>query len=403
LRFDKREGKEMSPRISDKEFLRRVRNTRKRMAKEELDYLIVFSAYPEREGHIEYLTNYHGAFPQSQYDDVYRGLGYSALVLSQTEGPVLFTGVLFAAGRLVGVEKVDSFENLPLAISNFITESLRSSNRTSAKIGFAGEDVIPSLYLHDLSNTLQKKKSLRIQFVDAGELLMQQRMVKSEEEQNVLREGAKIADVGIRAAFEATKSGARELDLGIAASRACYEMGADYVARTRIYGRAISGVRWPIMTNRKLERGEITGIDLVGYYGSYGFDVLRMWTVGNPTSSQKELLNKAALLTELTSKKIRAGMNGDDISNLTTRVSSELEVDQNCEISPFGHAIGLEIVENPLLLPKSQVKVQRGAFLCIEPGLTEQRDQQTIHVEDEIAIRENGMPETVSKCTKQFY
>jgi Xaa-Pro aminopeptidase len=379
------------------------------MEEEELDYLVIFSSYPEREGHIEYLTNYHGAFPQSQYDEVYRGLGYGALVLSQSEGPSLFTGVLFASGRLVGVEKVDSSENPPLAVSNYISESLKSSNNnkhsssSAKKIGLAGEDIFPSLYMHELIGSISKRHNGRIRFVDASNLLLEQRMVKSGEEQRVLREGARVADAGIRAAFEATKEGARESDLGIAAARACYERGADYVVRTRIYGKGISGVRWPIMTNRKLKRGEITGIDLVGYYGSYGFDVLRMWTVGQPSSSQKELLNRAALLTELTTQKIRAGMNGDEVSNLTIELSSsELDLGPQVKISPFGHAIGLEIVESPLLLPKSQVKIQKGAFLCIEPGL-EGGNHQTIHFEDEISIGRNGRAETVSRCVKNFY
>jgi Xaa-Pro aminopeptidase len=392
----------MSPKIPDNEFRQRVRNTRKRMERKELDYLVAFSSYPEREGHLEYLTNYHGAFPPSQYDDVYRGLGYGALVLSQSEGPVLFTGILFASGRLVGVKDVNSSEDLPLAVSKYIAESLRSNSKTRAKIGFVGEDVFPALYMHELNNNLSKKVK-DIRFVDAGNLLLEQRMVKSEEEQRVLQEGAKIADTGIRAAFEVTKPGAKESDLGIAAARECYERGADYVARTRIYGKGISGVRWPIMTDRKLERGEITGIDLVGFYGSYGFDVLRMWTVGNPSSSQKELLNSAALLTEETGKRVRAGMSGDYVSNITMKVSMELKLKQRTRaISPFGHAIGLEIVENPILLPKSKVKILRGAFLCIEPGL-ETKDHQSLHFEDEVLIGNDGRAKTVTKFTKEFY
>lgn len=395
------QGNNMPLKIPDDEFRQRVRNTRRRMEREELDFLVAFSSYPEREGHLEYLTNYHAAFPPSQYDDVYRGLGYSAIVLSQSEGPVLFTGILFASGRVVGVKKVDSSENLLLAISNYIAESLRANSKSRTRIGLVGEDVIPALYLHELSSRLSKKME-EVRFVDAGNLLLEQRMVKSEAEQRVLQEGAKIADIGIKAAFEATKTGARESDLGIAAARACYERGADYVARTRIYGKGVSGVRWPIMTNRKLKKGEITGIDLVGFYGSYGFDVLRMWTVGNPSSSQKELLNSAALLTEETAKRVRSGMSGDDVSRVTMKLSSELKIKQNTRISPFGHAIGLEIVECPILLPKSQVKIRPGALLCIEPGL-ETEDHQTVHFEDEVLVRSDGKTETITKCTKHFY
>lgn len=384
----------MKPKISESEFKSRVRKTRRRMVEEGLDLLIAFSSYPEREGHLEYLTNYHGAFPPSQHDEIYKGLGYGALILDKSEGPILFPGVLFASGRLIGVEKVISTEDIGLAVSDFVISNIR----TGAKIGLVGSDVFPSLYMEEIEQRVMKKVE-QIQFVEADQVLLEQRMMKSEEEQGVLRESARIADKGIEAAFEVTKAGARESDLAIAAAQACYEEGADYVARTRIYGRAVSAVRWPILTNRKLVRGEITGIDLVGFYGAYGFDVLRMWTVGKASSSQREVLHDAATLTEETTKRVREGMTGDELSNITKKISRELNLKGTP--SPFGHAIGLEIVENPILLPKSEVGIKRAAFLCIEPGL-EAKNGQTVHFEDEVLLRENGRLETVSKCTKNF-
>jgi Xaa-Pro aminopeptidase len=389
----------MKPRISDKEFDSRIKKTQRKMEEQELDFLIAFSSYPEREGHLEYFTNYHGAFPPSQHDDVYRGLGYGALVLERSGGPFLFPGVLFASGRLVGVEKVISNEDVGLAVSDYILEEIRTSGKSNSNVGLVGSDVFPDLYMEQLKKRTIEMASKNANFLESDDLVLEQRMIKSDEEKLVLKEGARIADVGIKAAFEVSRVGAKESDLGIAAAKACYEEGADYVARTRIYGRGISGVRWPIMTNRRLERGEITGIDLVGFYGSYGFDVLRMWAVGNPASKQKQVLGDAAQLTEETTKRLRVGMTGDEISRMTICISKELDLKGTP--SPFGHAIGLEIVENPILLPKSNVKTVANSFLCIEPGL-ESRDGQTIHFEDEVLLNEKGRAETVSKCTKDF-
>ncbi len=366
----------------------------------DLDYLIAFSSYPEREGHLEYLVNYHGAFPTSQHDEVYRGLGYSALVLGPSVGPVLFPGLLFASGRLCGVEKVESSEDLPLSVTTFVSSSIGSETKKYPTVGLAGIDIFPSLYLEEIKEGVSRKNGGKVKFSDAEGILLGQRMVKSRAEQRVMRRAAEIADIGIQAAFDATKAGARESEIGLAALRACYEEGAGYVARTRIYGRNISGVRWPIMTNRKLQRGEITGIDLVGYYSNYGFDVLRLWTVGSPSATQKDFLNGAAQLTEKTIQRIRAGMSGDDVSNITMDVAKELG---RAEVaSPFGHAIGLEIVEDPILLPKSRKsKLRCGAFLCVEPSL-ELKGNQSVHFEDEVLIKEDGRPQTISKCPKDF-
>lgn len=368
------------------------------MEKRDLNFLVAFSSYPEREGHLTYLTNYHGAFPPSQHDDTYRGLGYGALLIGKSLGPVLFSGILFASGRLVGVEKVDSSANMPLAVAHFVSDSLGASGKSRASIGVVGSDVLPALYFEELKASILKKYS-NVEFVGADAILLDQRQVKSDAEKKVLRQAAKIADSGIEAAFEATKAGARELDIALAAARICYEEGVDYVARTRIYGKSVSGVRWPILSNRKLTKGEITGIDLVGSYQNYGFDVLRMWTVGKPTATQKEYFAEAALLTEKTERQIRPGMNGDAVSQLTMDVAKELKLGSTA--SPFGHSIGMEIVENPILLPNSRVEIRAGAALCVEPGL-ELPTHQAIHFEDELFVKEQGKPEIISRCTKDF-
>ena len=109
-----------------------------------------------------------------------------------------------------------------------------------------------------------------------------------------------------------------------------------------------------------------------------------MWTVGKPTATQKQYLAEAATLTENTERKIRPGMNGDEVSKLTMEVAKELKIGNTA--SPFGHAIGMEIVENPILLPDSRAEIKAGAALCVEPGL-ELPTHQGIHFEDELFVK----------------
>jgi Xaa-Pro aminopeptidase len=384
-----------NPKIPSSEFKARIDTTRRKMAEQELDCIVAFSSFPEREGHLQYLVNYHGAFPTSQHDEIYRGLGYSALIVSASS-TILCPGLLFASGDLHGIDKIESGGNLPLSISKSL---FRSIKKKSAKVGIVGADLLPYLYLEQLEQSVSSKSRGEVIFRDADALILDQRASKSQAEQRVMRRASEIADNAIRAAFEVTRDGSRECEIGFAAMRSCYEEGVDYIARTRIYGRGVSGVRWPIMTNRKLERGEITGIDLIGYLNGYGFDVLRLWTVGNPGAAQREFLKTAADLTEGTIEKIRAGMSGDQVSEATMKVAKEIRI-RGAVASPFGHAIGLEIVENPILLPKSQRKIVKGAFLCLEPSL--EKNNQSVHFEDEVLIGESGRAEVISMCPKEL-
>ncbi len=393
-----------NPSIPPSEFKSRIKNTTRGMEDKGLDYLVAFSCFPEREGHLQYLVNYHGAFPTSQHDEIYRGLGYSALIVSGDGSTTLCPGLLFATGDLMGVDKIQASEDLPSSVSKSILSSIKRGKRKSGTtVGIVGADILPYSYLEELEQFISAKSQSQggVIFKDSEEILLHQRMTKSDPEQRVMRRASEIADAAILAAFDATRERARECDVGMAAASCCYGEGVDYIARTRIYGRGISGVRWPIMTNRKFERGEIIGIDLIGYLNGYGFDVLRLWTVGSPSASQKEFLSAASELTEGTTKRIRAGMSGDEVCDQTLEVAKELGL-KNMVASPFGHAIGLEIVENPILLPRAQREIVKGAFLCLEPSLETKRPKQSVHFEDEILIRQNGRAETITKCPKDF-
>ena len=64
--------------ISKDEFERRLQRTQDLMMQRNLDTLIVFSGFQEREGNVSYLTNHHNTFPNVLS---HIGLGHSALVL----------------------------------------------------------------------------------------------------------------------------------------------------------------------------------------------------------------------------------------------------------------------------------------------------------------------------------
>ena len=64
--------------IPREEFEERRTRTQQALQAKDLDGLIAFSCYAEREGHVCYLANHHLSFPNVMS---HMGLGYAALVL----------------------------------------------------------------------------------------------------------------------------------------------------------------------------------------------------------------------------------------------------------------------------------------------------------------------------------
>ena len=113
--------------------------------------------------------------------------------------------------------------------------------------------------------------------VDIAPLTMQQRMIKSEEEINLIKSGAKIADIGGEALVKEIKVGATEIDIAMVGRDAMEKAIAKYHPNSELRdtwvwfqsGINTDGAHNPV-TTRKLKRGDILSLNtfpmISGYY-----------------------------------------------------------------------------------------------------------------------------------------
>jgi len=235
-----------------------------------------------------------------------------------------------------------------------------------------------------------RRRSPEIVFDYNEDILVGQRLVKSENELRLMKHASKIADVGMTAAIEAIKPGTTENAVGSAARRGAMEAGADYVVRDRVQSGAEMGqLRWPFASPKKIRRGELVSIDLVGWAGAYGFDILRIGCAGRPTRQQHRLIEVATQATATMSDRLT----DDEEIEASILPLKEFERD-NFHVSPFGHGIGLEIVENPYLFRGVPGRLRKSMVLCIEPEVRWKRNFASI--ENEVVVT-NRKPEMLTK------
>ena len=113
--------------------------------------------------------------------------------------------------------------------------------------------------------------------VDIAPFTMQQRMIKSEEEINLIKSGAKIADIGGEALVKEIKVGATEIDIAMAGRDAMEKAIAKFHPNSELRdtwvwfqsGINTDGAHNPV-TTRKLKRGDILSLNtfpmISGYY-----------------------------------------------------------------------------------------------------------------------------------------
>jgi Xaa-Pro aminopeptidase len=216
------------------------------------------------------------------------------------------------------------------------------------------------------------------------------RAIKSEDELRLIRQASKIADKAMAVAIKSIKPGMSESAIGSVARKAAMDAGADYVVRDRVHsGSEMGHLRWPFASSKKVRRGELVSVDFVGWVKSYGFDILRIGCAGRPNRKQLRLVEVAGEATQVMSARLT------NQSEIQSSISALKDLEkEGFHISPFGHGIGLEIVENPYLFPGVTGKVRKNMVFCVEPDVTWKGGWASI--ENEIIVTD-GKPEVLTK------
>jgi len=344
------------------------------------DGLLAVSGYAERDGNVCYLCGHKNAFPYSTRSELVSGLGYSALLLP-TDGQITLIAPLgYQPNAVVGVDKYRTGTNLV----RDLVEAMKETNLGGSKLAVSGGDIMPVVYVDELRREFP---GLMIEYRDE---VAKMRMIKTENELQLIRQASAIADKAMDIAIDSIKAGMRESAIGSVARKAAMEAGADYVVRDRIHsGGEMGHLRWPFASSKKIRKGELVSIDFVGWVETYGFDILRIGCAGRPSKDQRRLIEIAGDATEAMSEKlIDQGEVGDSLSSL-----KEFEK-EGLHIQPFGHGIGLEIVEEPYLFPGVTGKVRENMVFCVEPDV--RLKDAWASIENELIVTK-GKPEILTK------
>jgi len=339
----------MNPTISQHEFEQRRHTVRDELARRGLDGLVAFSGYQDREGHVAYLTNHRNSYPNTL---THLGRGHSAALIS-TSGKTALVAPLGYEAQAVGVmDHVFTGGSLVEEMA----KALKALHLERCRLGIAGMDVIPAeYYLH-----LQKEFS-QAAFENANNLLENMRLVKSPAEIDCLRAAAHAADAGLSAGLGTVHPGATGHEIELAARRAAYDAGAEFIVRVRVsIGKSIKLLQWPQISSSRLENGDLVFLDLIGFRNGYGFDCSRVAVAGSPTSQQAAFL---AHLAEATDWMVNVIKPGEENRIYLAESRGSL-------ITPAAHGIGLEIAETPIISAGTPFLARPGMVLCIEPEIS---------------------------------
>jgi Xaa-Pro aminopeptidase len=303
--------------------------------------------------------------------------------------PVLFTGSDQLAGPRATTWITDLrgyLENgRPTAdcLAELLADALTERGLDRAEIGF--EELLMPVAVHRAIS--QRLPELTL--VPADGFLDALRATKTRWELETLREAARAAELGTRAALEEAQAGWTERRLAQHIAARILDAGADTVPML-LAGVGDGARMFGEPTDRKLEIGQFVRIDLNATLRGYFADLGRMAVVGEPTDAQLAAYDAHIQINRCVLQAMRPGVTCAEVFRIEQEEARRLGVELLEQPSiGFGHAIGTNANDAPKLMASDSTVLEAGMVFNIEPDVIGPADER-IHVEEMVLVTEAG-------------
>ena len=349
---------------------RRWRRARGQMADAGLDVLLVTN-----EENFQYFTGSTGTLT------LHYSLTRPAVLVFPLEGePIAVVGAALADSvkMTTYLQDVRGYTDVVRFPYEMVIEAIGDLGLSGASIGAElGQEQRMGMPVGDYLALTQELGQGR--FSDASAMLVRQRMFKTPEEVDYMREAAAVtARARQRLFIEAVRPGMTEREVVRNMRRLILEEGGDRTSFVHlISGRPASHSQHHL--DRPLEKGSVLYVDAGAYVRFHTIDYARLATLG-PASDEAKRAH--ATLLEANSAMIDVLGPGISCAELH-RVGSEIINAAGYEIPPtgrLGHGQGICLTEPPSISPDDHTVLEEGMVISTEPEVSIEMLWEDVHV-----------------------
>lgn len=182
---------------------------------------------------------------------------------------------------------------------------------------------------------------------DCTNILSSLRFIKEPAEIERLKQAAKVADAGMKAAIGAVRPGLTESQIAAEAEYAMRQAGAEEFWRTYVSSGPRTCIAHGLPTGRKLEQGDLVMIDIHPIVNGYSSDICRTVCVGGATADQHAAYDLYLKAQQSAIAKCRAGISMVDLGTTIHGIIAEGGHGDHIFGPPI-HGIGINFEEAPL-------------------------------------------------------
>jgi Xaa-Pro dipeptidase len=234
-----------------------------------------------------------------------------------------------------------------------------------------------------------------IEVRDGQQVMLEARVIKSQDELTLLNMAAAMVDGVYQDIFEALKPGVRENEIVALATKRLYEMGADCVEAIN----SISGERCSPhphnFTDRLIRPGDQAFFDIIMSFVGYRTCYYRTFNVGRATRAQIAAYKKAREWMDEAIALIKPGVTTDKIARAFPKAQ---DIGFESEMGAFGlnfcHGIGLGLHERPIISRlnsfEDPMEIEAGMLFAVETYCPAGDGVSAARIEEEIIVTPSG-------------
>ncbi|WP_093335547.1 M24 family metallopeptidase [Salibacterium halotolerans] len=244
------------------------------------------------------------------------------------------------------------------------------------------------------------QRNTKVELTPVSGLLEEIRLIKTEDELDVLQKAVDIADRAFEHIASYIKPGVKEIDVS---NELEFFMRREGAVSSSFDIIAASGVRSAlphgVASEKEIQSGELLTLDFGAYFKGYCSDITRTVAVGEPSSRLREIYQVVHEAQLKALEEIKPGMTGVE-ADAAARDHIVKHGFGEYFGHGLGHGLGMEVHEGPRLSPKSNQVIEPGMVVTVEPGVYVPEVGGT-RIEDDIVITEDGN-KTLSKSPKEL-
>ncbi len=266
-----------------------------------------------------------------------------------------------------------------------IKDILAQSGLQGAPVGV---DIVEPPFLFEM-----QRQGLTV--VDAQQLMLDARQIKSVDEITLLSQAAAMVDGVYQDIVEALKPGVRENEIVALASKRLYEMGSDQVEAIN----AVSGERCNPhphnFSDRLIRPGDQAFFDIIQSYNGYRTCYYRTFGVGSATDSQRDAYRRAREWMDVAIQLVKPGVGTDEIALAWPAATDFGFADEMAAFGlQFGHGLGLGLHERPIISRLNSldhpVEIQAGMVFALETYCPASDGFSAARIEEEVVVTDRG-------------